>query len=108
MVGGDKWKNNVCVCLCVCVSHRVLFLQAILQQWESELMKDGGEGESQYIVVNGTPHWAQNGYAIVSGARSDNDRPRIRGCLKHVSDFIVLVITCLMGFLDVVAMDEAT
>lgn len=63
-------------------------LQAILQQWEADNRRGGG---SQYLVLNGGSNWATNGYAVVSSMTADENRPRVKGCLKHVSHWLSMV-----------------
>ena len=62
----------------------VYFLQAILRQWEMEQCQD-------VITSNGNTNWMTSGFALACAKAMESQRPRSRGCLKHVSVSVSLL-----------------
>ena len=76
-------REGLCSIKCTLYNYNynlnsVCFFQAILRQWEME--------QRELLVVPDTDngHWMSNGFALACIKAMDCNRPRQRGCLKHV------------------------
>ena len=71
-------------CIAQLTVHLFASLQAILRQWEMEQCQD-------VITSNGNTNWMTSGFALACAKAMESQRPRSRGCLKHVSVSVSLL-----------------